>query len=217
MEEESEEEERRPRPVIKLNPTRKLSTRSTSRSRLEASAEDKRAPVPLDAADPESLACVRFGAGYFARHVRQLSEVMPFAVIMPESTGRVRRALKAPPPVRPVSGSYSMESSAYPQTPVTQNGDMSATTADSGNASDDGHEKGSATPTTVTSPITLKSPSVDHLPSAIGPPRDLKGVFTRRFRWGTVDVLEPEHCDFAALRTAILTTHFKVRFCVYWF
>ncbi|KAL5519795.1 hypothetical protein ACEPAG_1455 [Sanghuangporus baumii] len=208
--EESEEEERRSRPIIKLNPNRRLSTRSTSRSRLEASAEDKRNPIPLDATDPESLAYVRFSAGYFARHVRQFSEMMPFAVIMPEHTGRMRRALKAPPPLRPVSGTYSMESSAYPQTPVTQNGGDSS--ADSGNvsASDDAFEKGSATPTTVTSPATLKSPSVDHLPYAVGPPRDLKGVFTRQFRWGTVDVLEPEHCDFAALRTAILTTHFKV-------
>jgi hypothetical protein len=43
-----------------------------------------------------------------------------------------------------------------------------------------------------------------------GPPADLKGVFTRKFRWGTVDVLDPNHCDFAALRTAVLSTHLKV-------
>lgn len=42
------------------------------------------------------------------------------------------------------------------------------------------------------------------------PPESLRGVFTRKFRWGTVDVLNPEHCDFAALRTAILLTHMKV-------
>ena len=42
------------------------------------------------------------------------------------------------------------------------------------------------------------------------PPKSLKGVFTRKFRWGTVDVLNPEHCDFAALRTAVLLTHMKV-------
>ena len=41
-------------------------------------------------------------------------------------------------------------------------------------------------------------------------PESLRGVFTRKFRWGTVDVLNPEHCDFAALRTAILLTHMKV-------
>ncbi|KAF8798961.1 septin family protein [Phlegmacium glaucopus] len=46
-----------------------------------------------------------------------------------------------------------------------------------------------------------------HLP---GPPDDLKGVFIRKFRWGTVDVLDPNHCDFAALRTAVLSTHLKL-------
>lgn len=43
-----------------------------------------------------------------------------------------------------------------------------------------------------------------------GPPDDLRGVFTRKFRWGTVDVLNPDHCDFAALRTAVMSTHLKV-------
>ena len=43
-----------------------------------------------------------------------------------------------------------------------------------------------------------------------GPPQDLKGVFIRKFRWGTVDVLDPNHCDFAALRTTVLSTHLKV-------
>ncbi|KAJ7863055.1 Septin-domain-containing protein [Mycena olivaceomarginata] len=43
-----------------------------------------------------------------------------------------------------------------------------------------------------------------------GPPDDLKGVFIRKFRWGTVDVLDPTHCDFAALRTAVLSTHLKI-------
>lgn len=34
---------------------------------------------------------------------QQFASMLPFAVIMPESTGLVRRALKAPPPLRPVS------------------------------------------------------------------------------------------------------------------
>ncbi|KAL1738921.1 hypothetical protein HDZ31DRAFT_69484 [Schizophyllum fasciatum] len=33
---------------------------------------------------------------------------------------------------------------------------------------------------------------------------DLKGVFVRRYRWGVVDVLDPRHCDFALMRTAVL-------------
>jgi hypothetical protein len=43
-----------------------------------------------------------------------------------------------------------------------------------------------------------------------GRPDDLKGVFIRKFRWGTVDVLNPSHCDFSALRTAVFSTHLKV-------
>ncbi|KAE9393166.1 septin family protein [Gymnopus androsaceus JB14] len=52
--------------------------------------------------------------------------------------------------------------------------------------------------------------SVRQDPYLQGPPEDLKGVFIRKFRWGTVDVLDPDHCDFAALRTAVLSTHLKV-------
>ncbi|KAJ8080542.1 hypothetical protein PM082_017375 [Marasmius tenuissimus] len=43
-----------------------------------------------------------------------------------------------------------------------------------------------------------------------GPPQDMKGVFIRKYRWGTIDVLDPDHCDFAALRTAVLSTHLKM-------
>jgi hypothetical protein len=40
-----------------------------------------------------------------------------------------------------------------------------------------------------------------------------KGKFTRSFRWGTLDVLDQNHCDFRHLRTAIFH-HMKVRFCM---
>lgn len=44
-----------------------------------------------------------------------------------------------------------------------------------------------------------------------GHPAHMRGVFVRRYRWGTVDTLDPQHCDFVALRTAILSTHAKVK------
>lgn len=68
---------------------------------------------------------------------------------------------------------------------------------------------GPSSPVTDT-PISPDSPTVRKSVFLRGPPEDLRGVFTRKFRWGTVDVLNPDHCDFAALRTAILLTHLKV-------
>ena len=58
------------------------------------------------------------------------------------------------------------------------------------------------------SPVSIRSSMSPMFLSC--PPVDLKGVFIRKFRWGTVDVLDPNHCDFAALRTAVLSTHLKV-------
>ena len=192
--EESEEEERRPRPVIKLNQRRKL-TRSTSRSRLEQSVfDDKRGPMSLETVDPDSLAMIRFSAAQLSKDTPHLLDLMPFAVIMPEQTSRVRRALKAPPPLRPVSACSA--DSAVAQSPVTTNGDKP-----------DSETNGTPTPTAS----LKKSPSIDHIPPPfIQTPRDLRNVFVRKFRWGSVDVLDPVHCDFAALRNAILSTHFKV-------
>ena len=62
-----------------------------------------------------------------------------------------------------------------------------------------------AVPDTPLSPHTPGS-----YPFLHGRPEDLKGVFIRKFRWGTVDVLNPSHCDFSALRTAVFSTHLNV-------
>lgn len=70
--------------------------------------------------------------------------------------------------------------------------------------SEDGHSHADIVSKT---PVSIHSSRNFALP---GPPDDLKGVFIRKFRWGTVDVLDPSHCDFAALRTAVLSTHLKV-------
>ncbi|THH19202.1 hypothetical protein EW146_g1914 [Bondarzewia mesenterica] len=70
--------------------------------------------------------------------------------------------------------------------------------------SDDGHANGHG------SPVSPSSRSVRNMPYLQAPPEELKGVFTRAFRWGSVDVLDPTHCDFAAMRTAVLSTHTKI-------
>lgn len=72
-----------------------------------------------------------------------------------------------------------------------------------------GDTTGHSTPVAET-PISPESPTVRKSVFFHSPPENLRGVFTRKFRWGTVDVLNPDHCDFAALRTAILLTHLKV-------
>lgn len=72
-------------------------------------------------------------------------------------------------------------------------------------ASEDGHT--GSFPDPSQSPSQASNRNMAYL---VGPPDDLKGIFTRKFRWGTVDVLDPNHCDFAALRTAVLSTHLKI-------
>lgn len=193
-EEEEEEEERQSRPVIKLRPTRL--TRSRSRRDLSEAAADDHRPLSPDATDRESIANVRFSAHIVAK--TDLSALMPFALIAPEPKANRRRSRQLP-----LSDSQLLATA--PSSPV--------------GASEDGHAQsismGMATPSTPASIHSTRN--VAYLQ---GPPEDLKGVFIRKFRWGTVDVLDPNHCDFAALRTAVLSTHLKVHliqkvhFCV---
>ncbi|KAK7056840.1 hypothetical protein VNI00_002557 [Paramarasmius palmivorus] len=69
--------------------------------------------------------------------------------------------------------------------------------------SEDGHDGAPQTPASIHS-------SQHNFAYLNQPPEDLKGVFVRNYRWGKIDVLDPDHCDFAALRTAVLSTHLKV-------
>ena len=206
-EEESEEEERPSRPVIKLDPRRRHSNaaRSSSRSRVEfAEMNDAREPLPPDAADPDSLASVRFSAHYFAKS-RPLIELLPFAVVMPEQNAWTRRPLKGPPATPSQMSHGAGNGSARPTSMCSTEAESVLTTHGQEVVMENG--RGTPTPTP-----TLRSPSSEHLPFWQSPPRDLKGVFVRKFRWGMVDVLDPTHCDFAALRTAVLSTHMKVSF-----
>ena len=102
-------------------------------------------------------------------------------------------ALIAPEDTKRRKRGTSSNDGHFPRTPVAT-------------VSENGH--GSMTGDSVQSPMSTHSSRHAFLNA---PPADLKGVFTRNFRWGNVDVLNPEHCDFAALRTAVLSTHLKVR------
>ena len=193
--------------MIKLRPTRLTRRPSRSRSRLEMSetalAEDPHSFELIN--DAESVASVRFSAHIVAK--TDLSTTLPFALITPEHTHR-RRALKNA--VSP--GSVNRHGHAYAYGHASPSQDDHASHRDSMIApSEDGHAQSIAQSSMITSPVSPSTPaSLRHFPYLQGPPADLKGVFVRKFRWGTVDVLNPEHCDFAALRTAILSTHIKV-------
>ena len=188
--EEGSEEERASRPVIKLRSRNAKRRMSHSRSRRELS-EAANEPVATEVTDQESVAIIRFSAQVVSKG--DLSDSLPFALIAPE----YRRG-KAPK-ARPVSSMSEAHST------MTDGADNSMPAP-----SEDGHAISMAE-SSMTSPISPTDASNRNFSYLAGPPADLKGVFVRRFRWGTVDVLAPEHCDFAALRTAVLSTHMKVR------
>ncbi|KAJ3547898.1 hypothetical protein NMY22_g1470 [Coprinellus aureogranulatus] len=182
-EEDEADDERASRPVIKLRASRhRPLSRSRSRRDLHQVAEDERRPSSPDSHDRESVANVRFSAHIVSKE--PVTSLLPFALIAPEP-GRRR-----PTPSRTVSTDTA----------------SSVGVEGSGNAgpqSDHGSEVN--VPNT---PASMKS--VKNLPFMNGPPESLKGVFVRKYRWGTIDVLDPNHCDFAAMRTAILSTHLKL-------
>lgn len=154
--------------------------RSARLSRSRSRRDLNDAGASPDPTDRESVANVRFSAREIAK--TDLAMLLPFALIAPEDVGKLRK--------RPVS---SILSSPVPD------------------VSEDGHgESFHSAPTQSPASPTQHSVRNMNMAYAMAPPDDLKGIFTRKFRWGTVDVLDPNHCDFAALRTAVLSTHLKI-------
>ena len=66
------------------------------------------------------------------------------------------------------------------------------------------------TPPTRDDLVLLYMPSLTQTPM-FSNAKLTKGKFTRSFRWGTLDILDQNHCDFRPLRTAIFH-HMKVQF-----
>ena len=177
------EEERSSRPVIKLRASRSRFRMPWTRSRSRSRLEDAEPGDEPTSVDTMDTESVA-SVRFSARRVAQaqLGELVPFAFIAPEPSRR-----RLPPSLVP---------------PLPD--DHHSVHTDAGvSPSDDMHTSESA----VSSPVSTSK----HAPFLAGPPADLRGVFVRKYRWGTIDVLSPEHCDFAALRTAVLSTHMKVR------
>jgi len=153
---------------------------SRSRSRRDLSIAADDHRRPVSP-DAESLANVRFSAHIVAK--TDLDAFMPFALIAPEAGKHSPRRMSVD----------SQGMNTVPSSPLQQ--------------SENGHAPSMED---VIPPTPASVQSTRGLAYLEGPPDDLRGVFIRKFRWGTVDVLDPAHCDFAALRTAVLSTHLKV-------
>jgi len=185
-----EEEDRKSRGVIRLRSASRYPAvrRSRSRTRRDTgysyTGDSEGAQNGICPPDEDSVANVRFSASLFQKV--DLSGILPFALISPETM-----------PERTVS---------KPSRRPTMNSQVSASHPKErdGSGSDHGEETSKGQPPT-------NGDGHSNLPYLDGPPADLRGVFVRKFRWGTIDVLSPDHCDFAALRTAVLSTHMMVR------
>ena len=183
---EEEEEERKSRGVIRLRIRFSGTHRSRSRTRRDAAysyaGDGEGTQNGIHPPEEDSVANVRFSASHFQNV--DLSDILPFALISPEAI-----------PERVVS-KPSRRHTMHSQVSTNMERDVSS--------SDYGEDESPQ----ATFPVNGDG---SNLPYLDGPPADLRGVFVRKFRWGTIDVLNPNHCDFAALRTAVLSTHMMVR------
>lgn len=158
-------------------------SRSRSRSRRDLSAAAHDEREPYFPEDTDEQSIATVRFSAQALAKTDIETLLPFSFIAPEPLSSPRTTTQLPPPA-PDSKLVGEDPVHSTSSPVAE------------------------TPTVPPdSPILRKS--VYDRPS----PEDLRGVFTRKFRWGTVDVLNPDHCDYAALRTAMLLTHMKVPSC----
>jgi len=185
--EAEEEDDRESRPVIRIRSTKQSGERSRSRRRSRAFNES---PVRADSDGeqtpvPEDHA--HFHNKEHAHHAPQITRalidaLLPFALVSPQYSRHLHSSVGRD------------EGMLVPGTPGEQE-----------------------IPGTPTSRRTSAPPSA--FPAQYGPasadndiPREFpKGKYVRKYKWGTLDVCDPAHCDFVVLRTAIISSYFKVR------
>jgi hypothetical protein len=181
---EEEDEERKSRGVIRLKTSRYTNARrSRSQTRRDTGySYTGEGEGTQNEGHPLEEDSVA-NVRFSASHFQNidLSDILPFALISPETI-----------PERVVSKALRRHT-VYGQALERENS---------------GSEYGEDKTSQPTSPVNGDGRS--DLPYLDGPPADLRGVFVRKFRWGTIDVLNPDHCDFAALRTAVLSSHMMV-------
>ncbi|KAG8907706.1 hypothetical protein FRB99_002502 [Tulasnella sp. 403] len=178
---EESDEERDARPVIKLRSHRgAVRDRSRSRRRMLELDDDDDFHAP-QSPGPDSVASpVQPTSGSWPKQSKaDLASMLPFAIISPEEPPKPRSSKK-----RSKGGT---------------NG-----TADPSSA----NANGAASADQESKPAGRR-PSFRGARAYIRGPAELQGQFVRRYRWGTIDVLDPAHCDFVAMRTAVLGTHMR--------
>lgn len=178
--EASEDEERRSRPVIKLRMPR-IATKSSQVRSATARDLSQVAEDPRRPISPDATDPDSVANIRFSAHVIAKED---WSSLMPFAVIAPEAAIHRPRQLNGDDGPVSGPPSALDQ-------------------SEDG--SGEGVPQTPLSTSTSKT-----VPFPQGHPDDLKGVFVRKFRWGKIDVLDPTHCDFAALRTVVLSTHMKL-------
>ena len=182
-----EEDEREARPVIRIRSTKQSGERSRSRRRSRAFDES---PVRAVDSDDEHTPVPEHHTQlhstehthYAPRITRVLIDaLLPFALVSPQF-------------------------SRHHHSSISKGDDMLPP----------GPPREPEIPGTPTSRRTSAPPSAFHgqytnSPAETSSPREFpKGKFTRKYKWGTLDVCDPAHCDFVVLRTTILSTYFKV-------
>jgi len=218
---EEEDDDRKARPVIRIRARKSFTgterERSQSRRRrsvLDASPErsDDDAQPPL----PDGDATGANGYNRFNRAA--LNSLLPFALVTPQHARR-RNVPKA-------AKEADEQTEAHQEVTSIENANGELLTP-----SVVDHEREPQTPTSALTnrrswssvppssfPATYQTPqNVQSLAAAAaavtseyGPLRTFpRGQFIRKYKWGTLDVLDPAHCDFVALRTAVLSTHFR--------
>lgn len=209
-------EDRKARPVIRIRSRKSFTGTERSQSRrrrtvLDASPErsdgdEGQPPLP----DGEAGAQMRLNKA-------ALDSLLPFAMVSPQPASRRRHA---PKPAHPEGGEHlSPPSEAHQDVTINgvANGDMLTpnseqepqTPASISKRRSWGSVPPSSFPTSYQTPQNVQALAAAAA-SEYGPPRTFpKGQFTRKYKWGTLDVLDPVHCDFVALRTAVLSTHFR--------
>ncbi|QRV77659.1 Septin-9 [Ceratobasidium sp. AG-Ba] len=214
------------RKVIKIRPTRRPSrARSTQRPDDEVPPELPPKPTGLGldtGAGPESSPTAAPDVHYIPPiDDPTLARMLPLVIIAPDAS-KPKRSSKPKAPA--LSVSPEPEVPGTPTAITTDSPDLPSAELGVASGSVNGHGSKAMSPIS-----SSRSPS--GYPSAVLPPSSWRpsigngprqysedggksegrtyprGVFTRKYRWGTIDVLDPAHCDVGVLRSVVLGSH----------